>query len=73
MSGYGVDTGTGSTQRCTEIGFEAAKIARWPSLGLHHFGKFLEPSDEFLEPSDEFLEPSDKFLEIIFMPRVRMC
>ena len=25
---------------------EAAKPASWPSLGLHHLGKFLEPSDE---------------------------
>ena len=27
-------------------GFEAAKTAPWPSLGLHHYGKFLEPLDE---------------------------
>ena len=28
-------------------GFEAAKTAApRPSRGLHHFGKFLEPSDE---------------------------
>ena len=26
--------------------FEAAKTAPWPSRGLHHCGKFLEPSDE---------------------------
>ena len=25
--------------------FEAAKTDPWPSQGLHHFGKFLEPSD----------------------------
>ena len=30
----------------TWSGFEAAKTAPWPSTGLHHFGKFLEPSDE---------------------------
>ena len=28
-------------------GFEAAKTAPWPSRGLHHFGKLLEPSDEW--------------------------
>ena len=28
-------------------GFETAKTAPWPSRGLHHFGKFLEPSDEW--------------------------
>ena len=27
-------------------GFEAAKTAPWPSRGIHHCGKFLEPSDE---------------------------
>ena len=27
----------------TWSGFEAAKTAPWPSRGLHHFGKFLEP------------------------------
>ena len=26
--------------------FEEAKTAPWPSRGLHHSGKFLEPSDE---------------------------
>ena len=26
--------------------FEAAKTDQWPSWGLHHFGKFLDPSDE---------------------------
>ena len=26
--------------------FEVAKTAPWPTRGLHHFGKFLEPSDE---------------------------
>ena len=31
----------------TWSGFEAAKTAPWPSRGLHHFGKFLEPSDEW--------------------------
>ena len=30
----------------TWSGFEAAKTAPFPSRGLHHFGKFLEPSDE---------------------------
>ena len=30
----------------TWSGFEAAKTAPWPSRGLHHFSKFLEPSDE---------------------------
>ena len=30
----------------TWSGFEAAKAAPWPSRGLHHFGKFLEPLDE---------------------------
>ena len=31
----------------TWSGFEAAyKTVPWPSRGLHHFGKFLEPSDE---------------------------
>ena len=30
----------------TWSGFEAAKTAPWPSRGQHHFGKFLEPSDE---------------------------
>ena len=30
----------------TWSGFEAAKTAPWPSRGLHHLGKFLEPSDE---------------------------
>ena len=30
----------------TWSGFEAAKTAPWPSRGLHHCGKFLEPSDE---------------------------
>ena len=30
----------------TWSGFEAAKTAPWPSLGLHHFGKLFEPSDE---------------------------
>ena len=30
----------------TWSGFEAAKTAPWPSQGLHHCGKFLEPSDE---------------------------
>ena len=30
----------------TRSGFEAAKTAPWPSRGLHHCGKFLEPSDE---------------------------
>ena len=29
--------------RDTWSGFEAAKTAPWPSLGLYHFGKFLEP------------------------------
>ena len=29
----------------TWSGLEAAKAAPWPSLGLHHCGKFLEPSD----------------------------
>ena len=28
-------------------GFETAKTAQWLSRGLHHFGKFLEPSDEW--------------------------
>ena len=27
-------------------GFEAAKTAPWPSRGLHHCGKFFEPSNE---------------------------
>ena len=27
-------------------GFEAATTAPWPSRRLHHFGKFVEPSDE---------------------------
>ena len=31
----------------TWSGFEAGKTAPWPSRGLHHFGKFLEPSDEW--------------------------
>ena len=31
----------------TWSGFEAAKAAPWPSRGLHHCGKFLEPSDEW--------------------------
>ena len=31
----------------TWSGFEAAKSAPWPSRGLHHFGKCLEPSDEW--------------------------
>ena len=31
----------------TWSGFEAAKTAPWPSWGLHHHGKFLEPSDEW--------------------------
>ena len=31
----------------TWSGFEAAKTAPLPSRGLHHFGKFLEPSDEW--------------------------
>ena len=31
----------------TWSGFEAAKTAPWPSRGLHHFGKFLEHSDEW--------------------------
>ena len=35
-----------STYLDTWSGFEAAKTAPWPSRGLHHFGKFLEPSDE---------------------------
>ena len=30
----------------TWSGFEAAKTGPWPSRGLHHFGKFLEPLDE---------------------------
>ena len=30
----------------TWSGFEAAKTAPGLSRGLHHFGKFLEPSDE---------------------------
>ena len=30
----------------TWSGFEAAKTAPWPSRGLHHCGKFLEPPDE---------------------------
>ena len=30
----------------TWSGFEAAKTAPWPNRGLHHCGKFLEPSDE---------------------------
>ena len=30
----------------TWSGFEAAKTAPWPRRGLHHCGKFLEPSDE---------------------------
>ena len=30
----------------TWSGFETAKTAPWPSRGLHHFGKFLEPSDK---------------------------
>ena len=36
------------TQRylATWSDFEAAKTAPWPSRGLHHYGKFLEPSDE---------------------------
>ena len=28
-------------------GFKAANTAPWPSRGLHHFGKFFEPSDEW--------------------------
>ena len=28
------------------LGVAAAKTAPWPSRGLHHCGKFLEPSDE---------------------------
>ena len=31
----------------TWSGFESAKTAPWPSRGLHHIGKFLEPSDEW--------------------------
>ena len=27
-------------------GVEEAKTAPWPSKGLYHLGKFLEPSDE---------------------------
>ena len=34
------------TYLLTWSGYEAAKTAPWPSLGLHHCGKFLEPSDE---------------------------
>ena len=30
----------------TWSGFEAAMTAPWPSRGLHHCDKFLEPSDE---------------------------
>ena len=30
----------------TWSGFEAAKTAPWPSRGLHHCGKLVEPSDE---------------------------
>ena len=30
----------------TWSGFEAAKTAPWPSRGLNHFGKFLDPSNE---------------------------
>ena len=30
----------------TWSGFEVAKTAPWPSRGLHHFDKFLEPADE---------------------------
>ena len=33
----------------TWCGFEAAKTAPWTSRGLHHFGKFLEPSDEWAD------------------------
>ena len=46
------DTHTHNHQHTTPLsqytwsGFEAAKTAPWPSRGLHHFGKFLEPSDE---------------------------
>ena len=35
-----------STYLDTWSGFEAAKTVPRPSRGLHHFGKFLEPSDE---------------------------
>ena len=31
----------------TWSGFEATKTAPWPSRGIHHFGKFLEPSDKW--------------------------
>ena len=31
----------------TWTGFKAAKTAPYPSRGLHHFGKLLEPSDEW--------------------------
>ena len=31
----------------TWSGFEAAKTAPLPSWGLHHLGKFLEPSDKW--------------------------
>ena len=31
----------------TWSGFQAAKTAPWPSQGLHHFGKVLEPTDEW--------------------------
>ena len=33
----------------TWSGFEAAKTSSWPSRGLHHFGKFLVPSDEWAD------------------------
>ena len=29
----------------TWCGFEAGKTVPWPSRGLQHFGKFIEPSD----------------------------
>ena len=38
----------GCTYLDTCSGFEAAKTAPWPSRGLHHLGKFLEPSEELL-------------------------
>ena len=41
----------------TWSGFEAAKTAPWPSLGLHNFGKFFEPSDGCMSWSRMLLLP----------------
>ena len=44
---YWINQDSDITYFDTWSGFEAAKTVPWPSRGLTHFDKFLEPSDEW--------------------------